>query len=178
MIRANTEASFYSGNIMATTKSLILSATALLTLLAHVGAHAQDQPSKIDLCFSPSEWVGKYPTGPTKTKQTSFFDLPCVRGYVMALLPSSEYRILLSDLRTDSQIEMIGRFLIVARCEAHNCPAHHAMVVVDTESADIVVGFYRKTPSNSRTTWYSRGPDPLQLPQEVLEQFLRHHVPR
>lgn len=163
---------------MALTTLVVLSATALISLLANTEAAAQDQPHKIQLCFSPSEWVGKYPTDLTKPKGSSFLELPCIRNYLTALIPSSELRTLLTRLQTDSLVEISGRFLIIARCEAHNCPAHHAMVVVDTETGDIIVGFYQRTSLSSRTTWYSGRTDPLQLPQEVLEQFLRRHVPK
>jgi hypothetical protein len=85
---------------------------------------------------------------------------------------------LLSKLQADSQIEMQGHFLVVARCEAHNCAAHHAVVIMDTNSAEIAVGIYLRTSSISRTTWYSRETDPLELPPEVLAQFLARHVPK
>lgn len=140
-------------------------------------ACAQAASAKTSLCFSASDWVGKYPDE-SSVVPGRFLDLPCVQRNLQALLPRSEYQTLRSQLNVDSPIEMMGRFLIVARCEAHNCPAHHAMIVINSESAEIIVGVYRRGSASSRTTWYSTYTDPLQLPPEVLEYFLKHHTPK
>lgn len=148
-----------------------------LALLFSLAAYAQEELSGTSPCFSARDWVGKYPDA-SSGAHGRFLDLPCVRGPLQAMLPPAEYRSLRSRFRVDSPIEILGRFMIVARCEAHNCPAHHAMVVIDSESADIVVGVYRREAAKSRTTWYSTQVDPLQLPPEVLAGFLKRHSPR
>ena len=162
------------------TMRIKLYAALCLTIFAtflSVGASAQGQVGKANLCFAPSDWVGKYPSDPGN-RRGRLLDLPCVREPLLTLLPKSEYRSLQSELRVDSPIELMGRFLVIARCEAHNCPAHHAMIIVDIDNANIIVGIYRRGSSNSRTTWYSAQSDPLQLPPELLEQFLRRHSPK
>lgn len=155
-------------------KSICMGVFASLFSLA---ACAQAANTKTSLCFSASDWVGKYPDDPSAV-QGRFLNLPCVQRNLQALLPQSEYKTLRSKLKVDSPIEMIGRFLIVARCEAHNCPSHHAMIVVNSESAEIIVGVYRRGSASSLTAWYSTHTDPLQLPPEVLEFFLEHHAPK
>lgn len=152
-------------------------AAALLIGLAYGSSYAQEQSAKNSLCFSPSNWVGKYASASEGNRQGGFFDLPCVREQIATLLPESEYRVLLSKLESESQIEKVGRFVIVALCEAHNCPAHHAMVIADSETGHMIVGIYLRNGSMSRTTWYSNGIDPLELPPEILAQFLARHGP-
>jgi len=158
-------------------KCLAATVLAMAAALLTFEASAQDSVVKDSLCFSPSEWVGKYPSesaGDTK----HFLDLPCVRKSLLAMLSMSEYENLKSQLRVDSPIEMLGRFLIIAKCEAHDCPNHHAMIIIDTDSTEVIVGIYRRGMSSSRTTWYATGMDPLELPPEVQEQFLRRHNPK
>lgn len=149
----------------------------ILAVLWPLAACAQGERTRASLCFSANDWAGKYPDDKSAV-YGRFLDLPCVQANLQALLPQAEYRSLRTQFRVDSPIELIGRFLIVARCEAHNCPAHHAMIIVDSESADIIVGLYRRGSASSRTTWYSTRIDPLQLPQEVLGHFLLRHAPK
>lgn len=166
-----------------TTKLVAALGLAWLAASASFGVPAQERAAgSAGPCFSPQDWVGKYPSEPAMDGRgpaaRSFLGLSCIRDALSALLPEAEYRALTSRLHADSPIAIVGRHLIVARCEAHNCPAHHAMIIVDTDSADIVVGIYRRSSSNSRTTWYSTRTDPLELPPEVLQQFLRRHAPK
>lgn len=164
-------------NITVRCRTAIYLSVLLLIYLACSGAGAQEQTRKNNLCFSPTDWVGKYPSESEANPRRNFFALPCVRDQLVTLLPSSERRILLSELQSESKIEQMGRFLIVARCEAHNCPAHHAMVIVDIDTGKLVVGIYLRTAAFSRTTWYSRDMDPLELPAEILSEFLARHGP-
>ena len=138
---------------------------------------AQAANTKANPCFSASDWVGKYPDDPSAV-HGRFLSLPCVQRSMRVLLPQSEYQTLRLQLNVDSPIEMMGRFLIVARCKAHNCPSHHAMIIINSETAEIIVGVYHRGSASSRTTWYSTYTDPLQLPPEVLEYFLQRHAPK
>ena len=83
----------------------------------------------------------------------------------------------METLQVDTPIRMVDQYLIVARCEAHACPAEHAMVIIDTKRDELVVGFYRRSINGSVTRWYTNGQDPLELPAEILQQFLRQHSP-
>jgi hypothetical protein len=152
---------------------------AALTLVTWgVDVHAQIAPAvaRGPLCFDPAEWDGRYPAKPG-AGAPRFIDLPCVREPLKALLPPPELRRFLETTTVDSPIRLSGRYLIVARCMAHACPAHHAMVIIDTERGDFVVGLYRRSSKGSVTSWYSNGRDPLELPPEITEQFLRKHTP-
>lgn len=155
-------------------KSISIGVIASLLSLA---AFAQAASPKAALCFSANDWVGKYPDD-SSAAHGRFLNLPCIQRNMQALLPQSEYQTLRSKLNVDSPIEMMGRFIIVARCEAHNCPSHHAMIVINSENAEIIVGVYRRRSASIRTTWYSTHTDPLQLPPEVLQYFLNHHLPK
>lgn len=145
-----------------------------ITLLTWgIPAHAQ---SARKLCFDPKQWDGRYPAEQT-AGAARFLDLPCVRAPLKALLPAPEFRRLFETLTVDAPIRVSGRYLIVARCMAHACPSDHAMVILDTEDQDFVVGFYRRPASGSLTRWYASGKDALELPAGILQEFLRKHTP-
>jgi len=148
----------------------------LVTLGANARAATDAPDNRWTLCFEPGDWVGKYPAEKTAGR-SRFIDLPCIRAPLKALLPVPEFKRLIETLQVDSPIRMVGQYLIVARCEAHACPADHAMIVIDLERGDLVVGLYRRSASGSVTRWYSNGRDPLELPPEIPQQFLRQHTP-
>lgn len=127
-------------------------------------------------CFDPAEWIGRYPSA-RAAGRPRFLDLSCIRKPLQTMLPASELRRLLETMQVDSPVRMSGQYMIVARCEAHACPADHAMVFIDVQRGDLVVGIYRRTARGAATHWYSRERDPLELPPELLQEFLRQHTP-
>ena len=161
---------------MATKKFPVLLVATLAAVLSF-GVRAEGRVESEGICFTPADWIGKYPAETTRG-QGSFLDLPCIKKSLLNLLPAREYKSVRTELAVDAPIGKVDRFLIVSRCQAHNCPSYHAMVIVDTESADMVVGVYQRNSSTARTIWYSTRTDPLELPKEVLERFLRRHVPK
>lgn len=130
------------------------------------------------VCVAPQDWVGKYPADATGPAGARFLDVPCVRNALKSMLSASDYRTFRERLTVDSPIQLMGRYLVIARCEAHNCPAHHAMLILDTQEPGIVIGIYRRASSTASTRWYANEADPLKLPPEILQRFLRAHSPK
>lgn len=130
------------------------------------------------LCFDPAHWVGRYPAEPARAGGQAFLDLPCVQRTLRALLPASQYKAFRDELSVDSPIEEVDRYLVVSRCQTHNCPGFHAMALVDLHSGEVIVGVYRRTTSVSSAHWYWRQTDPQDLPRQLLEAFSRRHTPR
>lgn len=156
----------------------IFTAVALLMLgpEGNARAEAPTAATHTALCFEPPDWVGKYPAGKTASGP-GFIDLPCIRAPLKALLPAPEFNRLMEALLVDEPIRIVGGHLIVARCEAHACPADHGMIAVDLERGTLVVALYRRSVGGSAASWYSNGRDPLELPLEIRQLFLRKHTP-
>lgn len=129
-------------------------------------------------CVAPQDWVGKYPADAIGPAGARFLDVPCVRAALKSMLSAADYRTFRERLAVDSPIQLMGRYLVIARCEAHNCPAHHAMLILDTQGPSVVIGIYRRASSTASTRWYSNEADPLELPPEILQRFLRAHSPK
>ncbi len=145
---------------------------------AGVAISASVDSEDSSLCFKPADWVGKYPSKSGDHASGRFFDLPCVHRKLKAILSSADFNLVVNRLTVDAPIQMMGNYLLVARCEAHNCPSSHAMVIIDTEKRNYFVGLYRRSASVSITKWYATDEDPYYLPTEIRESFLRKHEPR
>lgn len=157
----------------------VRAATLSLALLVALASSAKEvgPAAGPSVCFDPAAWEGRYPTEAVTHGGPALLDLPCVRNQLKAILPAAEYRTLQRILSVDTRVERIDHYLLVARCAAHNCPAHHGLAIIDVTSGEVIVGLYRRTNAGSSSHWYWRQTDPQTLPPGVLEKFFRRHTP-
>lgn len=155
----------------------ILAATLAAILSAGPAEAAGPAPEAVSTsCIKASDWVGRYPAERSGAAG-SFFDQACIRSALEAILPSGDRRHF-ATLQADLPIAMVDGLLVVSRCKPHDCPADHAMLVVDPDRNHVLVGFFTRSRSVSRTTWFAVGRDPTTLPDDVLARFRRNHEAR
>jgi hypothetical protein len=159
-----------------TARIVILVFIAATAWVGRASAQTPSGPADDRLCFNPSQWMGRYPAE-KGANVSRFIDLPCVHKSLRTLLPTPELRELLQSTTVDSPISVSGDYLFFTRCQPHNCAAENAMVIINTKRGDFIVGFYTRSANRSTTRWYSDGQDPLELPHEIRENFLRGHIP-
>ena len=130
------------------------------------------------LCFTPSDWVGKYPSSVDEKSGLRLLDLPCIRLTLKKMMEPSDLKLLMNGLSAEKPVQIINQYLIVAKCEAHNCPSRHAIIIIDTENKNYFVALYRRSENASVTKWYASDQDVFYLPQEIAQYFLFMHEPR
>ena len=139
-------------------------------------AHVNQELSN-SLCFDPMKWTGRYPSSTENDGGGRFLDLPCVRRNLEAMMGAKDLTALTNHLQVEAPIDKFGPYIIVVKCETHNCPNMNAMIVINTENNSYVVGVFRRLKNGSATTWYSSDQDQYYLPQEIKERFLHMHEP-
>jgi len=150
-------AEFYSLAIM---RTVILIALWFLVFSA--------EASSLDL----TNWVRAYP-------DKRFFDAPQIKKPLKKMLTPEQWKRLTETYSTMSQIQLIQGHLVAECCLPHDCPAEHAMLVIDLKRNRFHVGFYCGYYQQKTTIeWISSEGEFYDLPKEVQDEFYHQHNPR
>lgn len=110
------------------------------------------------------EWVGKYPTStPGEPPRNIYRSQPLGRKLIR-LLGKRSYRRLLKDYYVMGPVSVVGDYVIVSRCERHNCDESSSFMAVNVRAGDIHVAFYKL----GRLKWFHTKGKSQDLPQDVL----------
>jgi len=83
----------------------------------------------------------------------------------------------LQALTNETPVEQSGTFIIVKQCMPHDCGNQNAMVVLDTISRRMWVGFFARTAHVNSTRWFGTS-DVHDLTPDVLRIFDAQHTPQ
>lgn len=119
------------------------------------------------------KWVGKYPTDRRDKQVTRLLELDPVNRSLRAVLSHPDLELLMS-YTVEKPVEKTDRFIVVQQCMPHNCPAAHAMVVLDTVEERLWVGLFERGSTTVSTRWYGTD-DYWRLPMRILRTFRRGH---
>jgi hypothetical protein len=126
------------------------------------------QASSLDL----TNWVGRYPYSHDKGFQ-NIFDVPDVRQALRKMLTHSELKLLTQTYATTMPIQLMQNHVVVECCKPHDCPAEHAMLVIDLKHQRFHVGFYRGYyQETTRIKWISSDGEFQDLPKEIHQMML------
>jgi len=117
-------------------------------------------------------WVRAYP-------DKRFFNTPEIKKPLKNMLTPEQWKRLTETYSVMSQIQLIQGHLVAECCVPHDCPAEHAMVVIDLKRKRFHVGFYRGYYQQKTTIeWISSEGEFYDLPKEVQDEFYHQHNPR
>ena len=89
------------------------------------------EASSLDL----TNWVRAYP-------DKRFFNATEIKKPLKKMLTAEQWKRLTETYSTMSQIQLIQGHLVAECCMPHDCPAEHAMLVIDLKRNRFHVGFY------------------------------------
>ena len=117
-------------------------------------------------------WEGKNPISLPGEPRRNIYQSQPLRKKLIRLLGRRSYRRLLNDYYVMGQVKVVGDYVIVGRCERHNCDESSSFMAVNFRRGDIHVAFY----SVGRLEWFHN--KAKDLPQDVLnDENLRIYRP-
>ena len=119
-------------------------------------------------------WAGKAPISLPGEAPRNIYQSQPLRRKLIQLLGRRSFRRLLNDYYVMGPVKVVGDYVIVDRCERHNCDESSSFMAVNVRRGDIHVAFYRL----DRLDWFHTKGKARDLPQEVLnDEGLKIHRP-
>ena len=139
-----------------------------MLLLCYVNVSAQG-----DLAYLRN-WVGKNPISLPGEPSRNIYKSQPLRGKLTRLLRQKNYHRLLNDYYVMGPVKLVGEYVIVDRCERHNCDESSSFMAVNIRRGDVHVAFYRL----GKLEWFHSRGRSRDLPQDVLnDEWLRIYGP-
>lgn len=109
-------------------------------------------------------WVGKPPVSVPGEPRRNIYKTPKLQRNLLKLLGGRDYNRLLNNYHVMGPVELVGDYLIVDRCERHNCDESSSFMAVNIATGDVHVAFYKL----GKVEWFHTRGKWRDLPQEVL----------
>ena len=120
------------------------------------------------------EWVGKTPISRPRESHRNIYRTRPLQDRLLKLLGSKNYRRLLNDYYVMGPVVAVGDYIIVDRCERHNCDESASFMAVNLRDSDIHVAFYRR----GKLEWFHSKGTTRDLPRDVLDsEWFRSYGP-
>jgi hypothetical protein len=108
------------------------------------------------------DWINRYPVDRQSKLYPNIYQHRQLRPRLQKLLGDEIYRHLVDDYYVMTPIKMIDGYLIIWRCERHNCPNDN-LVAINLYEGDIHVAFF----NNGDAEWYHTKGKVKDLPAGV-----------
>jgi len=119
-------------------------------------------------------WVGKTPVSLPREPQRNIYRTQPLQRRLLKLLGSKNYRRLLNDYYVMGPVTASGDYVIVDRCERHNCDESASFMAVNSRDGDIHVAFYKL----GKLEWFHSKGTTRDLPRDVLnDEWFRSYGP-
>jgi len=110
-------------------------------------------------------WVGKYPVGTPGQPHRNIYQTRPLRRRLVKLLGRKNYNRLLNDYYVMGPVKLAGDYVIVDRCERHNCDESASFLAVNLRHGDVHVAFYKVY----KLEWFHSEGTARDLPRDVLD---------
>ena len=119
-------------------------------------------------------WVGKNPISLRREPHQNIYRTHPLQRRLLKLLGSKNYRRLLNDYYVMGPVAAAGDYIIVDRCERHNCDESASFMAVNVRDGEVHVAFYRR----GKLEWFHSKGTTRDLPTDVLNgEWLRNYGP-
>jgi hypothetical protein len=110
------------------------------------------------------DWIGRYPIDKQSKLYPNIYQHRQLRPRLEKLLGDEIYRHLVDDYYVMTPIEVVDDYLIIRRCERHNCPNDN-LVAINLYEGDIHVAFF----NDGDAEWYHTKGKVKDLPNGVFK---------
>jgi hypothetical protein len=110
-------------------------------------------------------WVGKYPVSTPGEPRQNIYRTRLLQRRLIKLLGWKNYNRLLKDYHVMGPVKMAGDYVLVDRCERHNCDESASFMAVNFRKGDVHVAFYKL----HNLEWFHSKGTARDLPREVLD---------
>jgi len=119
-------------------------------------------------------WVGKHPISVPPAPRRNIYRTQPLQRRLRKLLGAKNYRRLLNDYYVMGPVAAAGDYIIVDRCERHNCEESASFMAVNCRDGDVHVAFYKL----GKLEWFHSKGTVRDLPRDVLNsEWLRNYEP-
>ncbi len=119
-------------------------------------------------------WVGKNPISLPREPRRNIYRAQPLQRRLLKLLGSKNYGRLLNDYYVMGPVAAAGDYIIVGRCERHNCDESASFMAVNFRDGDVHVAFYKL----GKLEWFHSKGSARDLPREVLNnEWLQNYGP-
>jgi hypothetical protein len=136
----------------------------LIFLLLLVILFATPAAAQNDLGYLRN-WVGKYPVSTPGEVHRNIYQTHPLRRRLVKLLGRKNYNRLMKDYHVMGPVKVAGDYVIVDRCERHNCDESASFMAVNFRRGDVHVAFYKIY----KLEWFHSAGTARDLPREVLD---------
>jgi len=110
-------------------------------------------------------WVGKHPVNTPAEPHRNIYQTRPLRRSLVKLLGRKNYNRLLNDYYVMGLVTIVDDYIIVDRCERHNCDESASFMAANLRRGDVHVAFYKVY----KLEWFHSGGTSRDLPREVLD---------
>jgi hypothetical protein len=110
-------------------------------------------------------WVGKNPISLPGERPRNIYRTKPLGQKLHRLLRKEGLDRLLNDYYVMGPVKLVGDYVIVTRCERHNCDESSSFLAANTQTGDVHVAFYKL----GRLEWFHTKGTSRELPREVLD---------
>lgn len=119
-------------------------------------------------------WVGKSPINIPGEPYRNIYRTRPLQRRLVKLLGRKNYKRLLNDYYVMGLVTEAGDYIIVDRCERHNCDESASFMAVNFRRRDVHVAFYKL----GKLEWFHSKGTVRDLPHDVLDtEWLRSYGP-
>ena len=111
------------------------------------------------------DWVGKNPISLPGESPRNIYRTQPLRKKLTRLLGIRNYERLLNDYYVMGPVKLVGDYVIVDRCERHNCDESSSFMAINIRRGDLHVAFYRL----GKLEWFHSKGKSRDLPDAVLD---------
>ena len=109
-------------------------------------------------------WVGKYPISRPGEPHRNIYRTRPLQHSLIKSLGWKTYDRLLKDYYVMGPVAIVGDYIIVDRCERHNCDESASFMAVNFRVGDVHVAFYKL----GKLEWFHSKGTARDLPNDVL----------
>ena len=110
-------------------------------------------------------WVGKYPVSTPGQPHRNIYRTRPLQRRLLKLLGWKNYNRLLNDYYVMGPVAVVGDYIVVDRCERHNCDESASFMAVNLRRGDVHVAFYKL----GKLEWFHSSCTARALPHDVLD---------
>jgi hypothetical protein len=145
----------------------------LVLVLIVVALFAASAVSQTELGYLQN-WVGKYPVSTLGQPQRNIYRTRPLQRRLLKSLGWKNYNRLLKDYYVMGPVAVAGDYIVVDRCERHNCDESASFMAVNLRRGDVHVAFYKL----GKLEWFHSSGTTRDLPRDVLDtEFWRIYGP-
>ena len=143
------------------------------SLILVVALFATDVVAQSELGYLRN-WTGKNPISIPGEPHRNIYRTRPLQRRLVKLLGWKNYNRLLNDYYVMAPVAAVGDYIVVDRCERHNCDESASFMAVNFRRGDVHVAFYKL----GKLEWFHSKGTTSDLPREVLDtEWFRSYGP-